>query len=147
MSLTLSNHMARRGASWFGSAVKRRRLVSMMGFCLAVATPLCAMLTYYLATSGVEIDTDRTALRVMLVLDFCLALALIALIGWRIATLVLARRARSAGSRLHLRLVRMFTILSVAPALLLGLFAAISVTVTLESWLNDRVGGVDRNSV
>lgn len=147
MSLTLPDYTARWGAAWFGSAVKRRRIASAMGFALAAAAPFCAILTYYFATTGSGLDTDGTALRVMLVLDFCLALALIALIGWRIATLVLARRARSAGSRLHLRLVRMFTILSVAPALLLGLFAAISVTVTLESWLNDRVGGVVRNSV
>ncbi len=147
MSLTLPDHTARPDRAWWGGTLRRRRIVSALGFGLAVATPLCAIVTYYLATTGEEIGTDRTALRVMLVLDFCLALALIAVIGWRVATLVLARRARSAGSRLHLRMVRIFTILSVAPALLLGLFAAISVTVTLESWLNDRVGGVVRNSV
>lgn len=120
-----------------------------MGLALVVLAPVCAIFTYYLATSGGHgLETERSPfLRVMLVIDFCLVLALIALIAWRIATLVLARRARSAGSRLHLRMVRMFTIIAVAPALLLGLFAAISVTVTLESWLNDRVGGVVRNSV
>ncbi len=147
MSLTVPDHSVRQGRAWFGSALNRRRIVSYLGFGLAVAAPICAILTYYLATTGETIDTDRTALRVMLVLDFCLALALISVIAWRVATLVVARRARSAGSRLHLRMVRMFTIIAVAPALLLGLFAAISVTVTLERWLNDRVGGVVRNSV
>ena len=147
MSLTVPDHSFRRGRTWLGSALKRRRIISALGFCLAVAAPVCAILTYYLATAGAGLDTEGTGLRVMLVLDFCLALALISVIAWRIATLVLARRARSAGSRLHLRMVRMFTIIAVAPALLLGLFAAISVTVTLESWLNDRVGGVVRNSV
>jgi len=147
MSLTVPDHPVRQGRAWLGSTLQRRRIVSALGLGLAVAAPVCAILTYYLATSGDTIDTSGTGLRVMLVLDFCLALALLAVIGWRIATLVLARRAQSAGSRLHLRMVRMFTIIAVAPALLLGMFAAISVTVTLESWLNDRVGGVVRNSV
>jgi len=150
MSLTVPDHQIRPGKAWFGNTLSRRRITGALGLVLAVAAPVCAIVTYYLATAGEGadgIDTGRTGLRVMLVLDFCLALALIAVIAWRIATLVLARRARSAGSRLHLRMVRMFTIIAVAPALLLGLFAAISVTVTLESWLNDRVGGVVRNSV
>ncbi len=148
MSLTVPDHLIRQRRAWFGSVPQRRRLVSALGLALVVVAPLCAIFTYYLATSGQGLVTGRSnLLRVMLVIDFCLALALIAIIAWRIATLVLARRARSAGSRLHLRMVRMFTIIAVAPALLLGLFAAISVTVTLESWLNDRVGGVVRNSV
>ncbi len=147
MSLTLHDPSIRQGRPWFGGRVGRRRIISGLGFALAIAAPICAIFTYYLATSDEIMGINRTALRIMLVLDFCLALALIAIIAWRIATLVLARRARSAGSRLHLRMVRMFTIIAVAPALLLGLFAAITVTVTLESWLNERVGGVVRNSV
>ncbi len=147
MSLTFPDPPVQQSRAWFSGTLGRRRIMSGLGLALAIAAPICAIFTYYLATSGDVLGIDRTTLRVMLVLDFCLALALIAVIAWRIATLVLARRARSAGSRLHLRMVRMFTIIAVAPALLLGLFAAISVTVTLESWLNDRVGGVVRNSV
>lgn len=148
MSLTVSDHPIRQRKAWFGNVRQRRRIATTLGLAIVVLAPVCAIFTYYLATSGQGLETERsTLLRVMLVIDFCLALALIALIAWRIATLVLARRARSAGSRLHLRMVRMFTIIAVAPALLLGLFAAISVTVTLESWLNDRVGSVVRNSV
>lgn len=147
MSLALSDGILRRGKLWYHEPANRRKLVSAFGFGLAVATPLCALLTYVLATETRTLDDSNTALRVMLVIDFCLAIALIAVVAWRVATLVIARRARSAGSRLHLRMVRMFTIIAVAPALLLGLFAAISVTVTLESWLNDRVGGVVENSV
>jgi len=148
MSLTVPDHPMRQGRAWLGSIPQRRRMVSALGLALVVLAPVCAIFTYFLATSEQGLAAERsTLLRVMLVIDFCLALALISVIAWRIATLVLARRARSAGSRLHLRMVRMFTIIAVAPALLLGLFAAISVTVTLESWLNDRVGGVVRNSV
>ncbi len=148
MSLTVPDHGVRQRRAWFGSVSQRRRLVSGLGLALVVIAPICAIFTYYLATGVQEFSTERsTLLRVMLVVDFCLALALITIIAWRVATLVLARRARSAGSRLHLRMVRMFTIIAVAPALLLGLFAAISVTMTLESWLNERVGGVVRNSV
>lgn len=147
MTLVLPDTVLRRGVSWFQDSKRRRRLFSTLGLGLAIAAPICAIVTYLLASGYGPQGGNGLALRIMFVVDFCLAIALIGVIAWRIAALVIAKRSRSAGSRLHLRMVRMFTMIAVAPALLLGLFAAITVTFTLESWLNDKVGGVVRNSV
>ena len=129
------------GASW------QKRIGWWLGVVLACLAPICALLTYWLAADQGPFDDNASALRVMVVVDFCLALMLIGVIAWRLGRMVISKRARSAGSRLHLRMVRLFTFVAVAPALLLGLFAAITVTFTLDGWLNRHVGDVVKNSV
>lgn len=147
MTLARSDIIGKFGPKWLFDTSRRRRIISVFALCLAIAAPVCAILTYGLMTDEGPFADNGAALRTMLIIDFCLALALIGVIAWRLAMLVLARRSRSAGSRLHLRMVRLFTIIAVAPALLLGLFAAITVTFSLEGWLNKRVAGVVQNSV
>jgi len=147
MTLARSDIIGKFGPKWLYDTGRRRKLITAFALCIAVAAPVCAILTYGLMTGEGPFADNGAALRTMLIIDFCLALALIGVIAWRLALLVLARRARSAGSRLHLRMVRLFTIIAVAPALLLGLFAAVTVTFSLEGWLNKRVAGVVQNSV
>jgi len=147
MTLARSDIIGRFGPRWLYDIGRRRRIITIFALCLAVAAPVCAILTYGLMTDAGPFADNGTALRTMLIIDFCLALALIGVIAWRVAMLVLAKRARSVGSRIHLRMVRLFTIIAVAPALLLGLFAAVTVTFSLEGWLNKRVAGVVQNSV
>lgn len=147
MTVARSEIAGKFGPKWLYDASHKRRIVSTFALGLAIAAPICAILTYILMTREETLEGSSIALRAMLIIDFCLALALMGVIAWRVAMLVLARRARSAGSRLHLRMVRLFTIIAVAPALLLGLFAAVTVTFSLEGWLNKRVAGVVQNSV
>lgn len=147
MTLARSDILGRFGPKWLYDTHRRRRMVGVFAFGLAIAAPVCAIATYALMTGAGPFADNAAALRAMLIVDFCLAITLIGVIAWRIAMLVLARRARSAGSRLHLRMVRLFTFIAVLPALLLGLFAAVTVTFSLEGWLNARVAGVVSNSV
>lgn len=147
MTLARSDIIGKFGPRWLYDSGRPRRWISGFALCIAIAAPLCAIITYALITGDGPQSENGVALRAMLIIDFCVALALIAVIAWRVAMLVLARRARSAGSRLHLRMVRLFTIIAVAPAMLLGLFAAVTVTFSLEGWLNQRVAGVVQNSV
>jgi two-component system nitrogen regulation sensor histidine kinase NtrY len=61
--------------------------------------------------------------------------------------MIAARRARSAGSRLHMRLTGVFTGLALGPTVLVAVFAAISVNFGLEGWFSDRVRAVVGNSL
>ncbi|WP_157755612.1 sensor histidine kinase NtrY-like [Neomegalonema perideroedes] len=107
---------------------------------LAILAPFCAAATYAVLTS--PDDSVRRFLPALVLADMGLALALLAAIAWRVAKMVLARRRRSSGSRLHLRMVRMFTILAVAPALLLGVLAGATVTRGLDMWFGPGVRSI-----
>ena len=105
---------------------------------LLVATPLFAAATWVALTN----PEWRWALPFLAVADLGLVLTLLTMAAWRIAKIVIARRSRSSGSRLHLRMVRMFIILAVAPALILGLLAGVTVTMGLDAWFGSRMQAI-----
>ncbi len=87
------------------------------------------------------------ALRLVLLADFVFALLVAAIVARRLMEMVAARRKRSAGSRLHVRLMRVFTLVALAPTLLVAVFATITLNFGLEGWFSDRVRDVVANSL
>ncbi|MDB5370709.1 MAG: histidine kinase [Roseomonas sp.] len=70
------------------------------------------------------------------------ALFLLLLLGSVIGRLVRVwaeRRRGSAGSRLHVRLVLLFSVTAVLPAVLVAIFAAVFFNLGIQAWFSDRV--------
>jgi two-component system nitrogen regulation sensor histidine kinase NtrY len=86
-----------------------------------------------------EIGSSYTAVRFILLIDLCYVIALLALVVNQVARLFAARRAKSAGSRLHLRLMGVFTLLAFLPTVTVAVFAGLTVNIGLEGWFSDRV--------
>ena len=61
--------------------------------------------------------------------------------------MIAARRARSAGSQLHLRLTGVFTGIALIPTVLTAVFATVTINIGLEGWFSDRVRNALGNSV
>jgi two-component system nitrogen regulation sensor histidine kinase NtrY len=78
-------------------------------------------------------------LRLVLLADLVYILVVAALVMGRIATMIAARRAKSAGSRLHLRLTGVFAAVALVPAVMVAIFAGLTINVGLEGWFSDRV--------
>lgn len=78
-------------------------------------------------------------LRLILLLDLAYLIVLLGLVVLRMARLIAARRASTAGSRLHSRLVAIFAGLALVPAVLVALFAGFLVNIGLEGWFSNRV--------
>jgi len=83
----------------------------------------------------------------VLLADFVYALVVAAFVAKRLATMLAARCRRSEGSRLHLRLMRVFTLFALAPTLLVAVFATITLNFGLEGWFSERVRNVVANSL
>ena len=86
-------------------------------------------------------------LRPVLLADFVYALIVASFVARRIAEMIAARRRRSAGSKLHMRLVRFFTAIALIPTILVAVFATITLNFGLEGWFSDRVRDVVANSM
>ena len=86
-------------------------------------------------------------LRPVLLADFVYALVVAAFVARRVAEMIAARRRRSAGSKLHMRLVRFFTAIALIPTILVAVFATITLNFGLEGWFSDRVRNVVANSM
>ncbi len=113
---------------------------------LAVAGPILAFLTFATLSSA-DADTLGSAwFRLLILTDICYLLALTALIGMQIARLVVARRSRSAGSRLHLRMVGFFAGVAAAPAILVAVFFFLVIQLGFEAWFSQQVRSIVANS-
>ncbi|MEO1024237.1 MAG: PAS domain-containing sensor histidine kinase [Pseudomonadota bacterium] len=106
----------------------------MLGPVLVVAT--------YTVLGPLDQTSNTLALRLVLLADLVYALVISALVLSRIASMVAARRARSAGSRLHLRLTGVFALIALIPTVMVAVFAGLTINVGLEGWFSDRVSGV-----
>ncbi len=111
---------------------------------LVVLGPVLAVVTALVLGRGQE---ESGLVRIVLLLDLCYLLALIALIGWRVGSLILARRRRRVGSQLHLRLTGVFATIALVPAVIVAIFATLSVNLGIETWFSERVGSVVRNAL
>ncbi len=131
-SLTSAN-MAR-----FSRWRRKRAVQNATVLGLVLLGPLLAVLTYVVLGPLVQSSTSPF-LRLVLLADFIYVMVVAALVMQRVAQMIAARRAKSAGSRLHLRLTGVFALLALTPTVLVALFAMLSLNVGLEGWFSERV--------
>jgi two-component system nitrogen regulation sensor histidine kinase NtrY len=135
-------HAGLRLARWY-----RSRDIRQAGIWAMVALgPLLAIATIAVL-SEMEWLGGGDMLRPVLLADFVYALIVAGFVARRVAEMIAERRRRSAGSKLHLRLVRFFTLIALLPTILVAVFAAITLNVGLEGWFSDRVRNVVANSL
>jgi len=125
---------------------RQRRLNTLAGFALVFLAPVLAFATY-LAFGPLGQGGQSNSLRLILLTDFVYVLLVAAIVLSRIARMIAARRRKSAGSRLHLRLTGVFALLALIPTVLVAVFAVLTVNVGLEGWFSDRVSRVVGNSL
>jgi two-component system, NtrC family, nitrogen regulation sensor histidine kinase NtrY len=123
------------------------RLTFTLGL-ITVVLALCSGLATYLILTGLTpiVPTHRVVVGVLLI-NLVLVLAMIVLIAWQVSGLWLARRRQAAGAQLHVRIVSLFSVIAVVPAILLAVFASISLDRGLDHWFSDRTKSIIQNSI
>ncbi|MEM7056801.1 MAG: PAS domain-containing sensor histidine kinase [Pseudomonadota bacterium] len=114
---------------------------------LIVLGPVLALITAYMLSDDWGRWGSSTHVRVILLLDLIYALILAGVVISRVATLWIARRKKSAGTRLHLRLAGVFAVVALVPTITVAVFATLTVGVGLENLFTERFGSVLRNSL
>lgn len=123
---------------WLARYVSPRQFQTWTTLGMVALGPVLAVATF-LVLGPLDQGANSTALRVVILADFVYVLILAALVLQRVARMIAARRARSAGSRLHLRLTGVFALVALVPTVLVAVFATITVNFGLEGWFSDRV--------
>lgn len=106
---------------------------------LALASIASGIATYAAMTRTPFFNNDPTTVLILSLLDLGFLVALGAIVAQRIISIWRKRRRNQAGSRLHARMVGVFALLAVAPALLVAMFAAIFFYFGVEAWFSNRV--------
>ncbi|MGA9794090.1 MAG: PAS domain-containing sensor histidine kinase [Rhizomicrobium sp.] len=114
---------------------------------IGILAVLTSIATYAVVTQLVPYNPTPTGFFGILLVNLALVLMLGALIAWRLGRLWQARRSGAAGAKLHFRLVAIFAAIAVVPAILVALFAAVTLNLGMEQWFSPRVQSAIANSI
>jgi len=105
--------------------------------------------TYAAMTKAPFFGSDPTTVTILLAFDLAILVLLGTLVLQRIYAIWAKRRRNQAASRLHVRVVSVFTMLAAAPAVLVAMFAAVFFYYGVEAWFfrarQHRSGGIARS--
>lgn len=126
---------------------KRNRLQFTLGLVIMVLSLCSGLATYVILTGLTPIVPTQTVLVAVLLINLVLVLAMIGLITWQVTGLWLARRRHEAGAQLHVRIVSLFSVIALVPAILLAVFASILLERGLDHWFSERTKSIIQNSI
>ncbi|WP_294114918.1 PAS domain-containing sensor histidine kinase [Shimia sp.] len=113
---------------------------------LVVLGPVLALATF-LVLGPFDLGASSNGLRAILLADLVYVLVVATLVLQNVMRAIASRRAKSVGSRLHLRLTGAFALLALVPAVTVAVFAGLTLNIGLEGWFSERVRQVVGNSL
>ncbi|MDR6951028.1 two-component system nitrogen regulation sensor histidine kinase NtrY [Ancylobacter sp. 3268] len=115
---------------------------------LAVLTALVTSLVSFIILIGITpLVPSQEIVVVVLCINGAMSLILLGIIGREVWRIVKARRRGRAAARLHVRIVGLFGIVAVVPALLVALLASITLDRGLDRWFSVRTRAIVDNAV
>jgi len=137
MSSHQPSNLNRKIRETFSRLLVSRRLA----FVLAALAIISGIATFGLLT-GTSTGTgtpDPKKLQALLAADLVILLLMALVITQRTVAMWVQRRRGMAGSALHVRMVVIFSLLAVTPAILVTIFAALFLNFGFNSWFSERV--------
>lgn len=118
-----------------------------IGMVVVVLSLLSGFSTYLILTGLTPIVPTHYVVVTVLLINVVLVLAMIGIITWQVLELWRARKREAAGARLHVRIVSLFSVIAVIPAILLAVFASISLDRGLDHWFSTRTQSLMEDSI
>ncbi|GAK70882.1 nitrogen regulation protein NtrY [Agrobacterium rubi TR3 = NBRC 13261] len=120
----------------------RRMSFAFPGLVLAGVALICAMLTLFVLLGLTPIAPTTNVVIASVIINSLFVIGLMYLIGREINRLMKARRRGRAAARLHVRIVALFSIVAITPAVLVAIFASITLNVGLDRWFALRTQAI-----
>ena len=109
---------------------------------LVVAGMVVGLATFLVLTGMTPIRPTDLVISRFLNTNFTVVVLMALLVGFQLVQLLRERTKGTAGAGLHLRLVGLFSIVAVAPALLVAAFAAVTLNRGLDAWFSERTRNI-----
>jgi two-component system nitrogen regulation sensor histidine kinase NtrY len=124
-----------------------RRLSGRAGFALVVMGVVCGLATFAILTGMTPIKpTDNSTILLVLLNGIVLLLMVLLVLG-QLVVLFIERRRGTPGSSLHLRLVSLFSLIAVVPAIIVAVFASVTLSRHLDSWFSSKTRAIVDSAV
>jgi len=123
---------------------EQRIFLSVGLIALAVAS---AIISFIILIGMTELVPNRDVTLTLIFINGGLVVGLTAIIVRELYPLILAKRARRAASRLHIRIVTLFSLVACVPALIIALVASITLNLGLDRWFDSNTRQIVGSSV
>ncbi|WP_296081286.1 PAS domain-containing sensor histidine kinase [uncultured Agrobacterium sp.] len=120
----------------------RRMSFALPGLVLAGVALICAIVTLIVLLGLTPIAPTSNVVIASVVINSIFVIGLMYLIGREISRLLKARRKGRAAARLHVRIVVLFSIVAITPAVLVAIFASLTLNVGLDRWFALRTQAI-----
>jgi len=108
---------------------------------------LSAFVTFIVLTGLTPIVPTHEVVVTVLLVNAATVFFVIAVIVREVASIVQARRRATAGARLHVRIVGLFSVIAAVPAILVAVVASITLDRGLDRWFSTRTQQLISNSL
>lgn len=125
----------------------RRGISTTTGIAVAGGALIAALATLAVLLGFTPIEPVDQVVVGSVVINALFVIALLALVGYEIYRLIKARTRGRAAARLHIRIVSLFSIVAIAPAILVAVIASITLNVGLDRWFGQRTQEIVHSSI
>ncbi len=125
----------------------RRTNVRVVGPALVGLAMLSAIATFLVLAGLTPIAPTHNVVVTLLLINAITGLLLLCVIGLEVWQILQARRVGTAGARLHIRIVGLFSFIAAAPAILVAIVASITLDRGLDRLFASRTRDAIQNSV
>jgi len=126
---------------------KIRRLTGWAGFALVVLGIVSGVSTFAILTGLTPILPTVNVTSALLLFNSSLFIVMAAMIGGEVLVLFKERRRGTAGAGLHIRLVSLFSLIAVVPAIVVAVFAFVTLNRGLDTWFSQRTQAIVNSAV
>ena len=124
-----------------------RRFTGVTGFVLVLAGVAFGLATFAILTGMTPITPTSENTLLLMLLNGAVLLVLALLIFGQILFLLIERRNGTPGASLQLRLVSLFSVIAVVPAIVVAIFATVTLNRGLDAWFSQRTRAIVDSAV
>ncbi|MGH6861524.1 MAG: ATP-binding protein [Phyllobacterium sp.] len=143
----MSNSVQIFGGSASRATSGTQRFFSRIGMAMVVLALLTTGVTFLMLTGITPVHVDSRLTLLLTGINAVLILALIVLISREIYRIAKARSRGKAASRLHVRLVILFSLVAAVPAMIVAIVASITLDMGLDRWFEMRTSTIVESSI
>ncbi|TCQ78346.1 PAS/PAC sensor signal transduction histidine kinase [Ochrobactrum sp. BH3] len=123
-----------------------RRLLALPGIITVVSALITASISFAILIGITPITPDRNVTLALVIVNVALIVFLILLICREVYRIVSARRSGKAASRLHVRIVALFSLIAAIPAILVAIVASVTLNLGLDRWFDTNTRDIVSSS-
>jgi two-component system nitrogen regulation sensor histidine kinase NtrY len=124
-----------------------RRLLALPGIVAVAGALVTAAISFVILMGLTSIEPDEPTTLVLIAVNAVFVLVLIGLIAREVHRILAARRRGKAASRLHVRIVTLFSLVAAIPAIVVAIVASITLDLGLDRWFEIRTKTIISSSL